>query len=202
MGITVRSDKLLLVEGTHEQKFFKCLLGAMGIVDVQVEQVGGQHSFASGLKAVLSDPRFQAGKVTAIGFVRDADSGVADKFESIKSTLTAVGLPVPVTLAEPTPGRPHVSVFIAPDNDRTGSIEDLCLDIAQPLEVMGCATHFMECVAVIQGNAHPHHAKAKVQALLATLEEGDIHMGIAAEKGFWDWNSPALDTLKAYLRLL
>jgi hypothetical protein len=39
--IKIAQEKLLIVEGTHEIKFFRRLITIMGLNNIQIEQIGG-----------------------------------------------------------------------------------------------------------------------------------------------------------------
>jgi hypothetical protein len=45
-------------------------------------------------------------------------------------------------------------------------------------------------------------AKAQAHAFLATLDKPDLRLGEAAVAGYWDFDHPAFDALKAFVAAL
>lgn len=193
---TIQSSKLLLVEGSHEEKFFRRILSDMNVTDVQVVSVEGEHNFAPNLRNLPSHEKFD--EVTSIGIVRDADKSFKAKMASIQDALKKAGLPVPTSPLTPI-GIPKIIVFIMPNNTDDGTLEKLCMETVSDDPVIHCVDDYFNCLQAIQNRSHPNIYKARVQAYLACKDEGDVHMGIASEKGYWDFASPALDSLKQFL---
>jgi len=200
MTISISRSNLLLVEGSHEVKFFNCLLESMQIDDVQVERLGGKHLFKPNIKNLPGYPGFSG--VTSIGIVRDANGSFEDTFRSVQNALRDGDFPVPDQAIAPTNTSPQVAVFITPDNESEGALEDLLMVSVQGDPVFQCVDSYFDCLRGIQGHRHPHPSKARVQVYLAKEPEGDIHMGIASDKNVWPWDSPAFYDLKAFIRSL
>jgi len=198
--ITISRSKLLLVEGTHEVKFFNRLLETMQIDDVQVERLGGKHLFKPNIKNLPGYPGFSG--VTSIGIVRDANANFEDAFRSVLGALRDANLPVPDEVMVPTATSPQVAVFITPDNGSDGALENLLMTSVQGDPVRECVDSYFDCLRGVQGHTHPHLSKAWVQVYLAKEPEGDMHMGIASEKNVWVWDSPAFDGVKTFIRAL
>jgi hypothetical protein len=200
MAITISRSKLLLVEGTHEVKFFNRLLETMQIDDVQVEPLGGKYLFKPNIKNLPGYPGFSG--VTSIGIVRDANANFEDTFRSVLGALRDANLPAPGEVIIPTATSPQVAIFITPDNGSEGALEDLLMACVQGDPVLACVDGYFDCLRGIQGGAHPHLSKAQVQVYLAKEPEGDVHMGIASERNVWVWDSSAFDGLKTFIRSL
>jgi hypothetical protein len=62
-----------------------------------------------------------------------------------------------------------------------------------------CVNKYFDCLRDIQGEDHPHLSAAKVQVYLAKEEDGDIHMGIAAQRNIWDFENKAFDEIKGFV---
>ncbi len=199
-GIEPSSTKLLLVEGSHEVSFFNALLAHMPLTDVQVASVGGQSLFAPIIKNLPTYETF--GIVESLGIVRDAEGDMQAKFNSIQGALADAGLPVPNEPLSPVHGPPTVTVFLMPDNQGNGALEDLCLSTVTNEPVMRCVIDYVACIGSLRGSPHPHQSKSSVQVYLASKDEGDIHMGIASEKGYWDFDSSSLGSLRSFLEQL
>jgi hypothetical protein len=200
MPITISRSKLLLVEGSHEVKFFNRLLETMQLDDAQVEEVGGKHLFKPN---IVNLPKVDGySDLTSIGIVRDANASFEDTFRSVQNALADANLPVPNEVMVPTATSPQLAVFITPDNGSEGALEDLLMASVQGDPVLECVDSYFDCLLGIQGDTHPHLSKAQVQVYLAKEPEGDIHMGIASEKDVWGWDSSAFDGLKTFIRSL
>ncbi|MCH8875443.1 MAG: hypothetical protein IIA89_01310 [Chloroflexi bacterium] len=196
MPVDIKATKLLIVEGTHEVSFFLALLRHLGRDDIQSIDVGGESFFQPNLENLQTDSNWHL--VTSIGIVRDADHDFQAKLQSVQYALGQAGLPAPDAPLVPAGDHPQVRIFIMPDNGSQGSLEDLCLSTLQPSADLACVDEYIECLAHALG-PHPHLSKARVQAYLASKPEGNIHMGNAAQKGYWEFESGALDDLKPFL---
>jgi hypothetical protein len=93
-------------------------------------------------------------------------------------------------------------VFLLPDNASPGMLEDLCLEAVASDPAAPCLDEYFTCVFQ-RGNRRPVEvAKARVHAWLASQLKPDLRLGEAAEAGYWPWNSPVFDQLRAFLRAL
>jgi hypothetical protein len=82
-------------------------------------------------------------------------------------------------------------------------LEDLCLKTVENDKAMDCVERFASCVAALL-DPPKNMSKAKIQVFkahvfLATQPETVDSMGLAAQKGYWDLESPCLDELKQFL---
>lgn len=189
-----------MVEGTHEEKFFNDLLRQESISDVQVLPIVGKYQFREKIEILTKLDNFS--QVKSIGLVRDADESPIDTFTSLIDALANAGLSTPNTTMAFTDANPKIGIFIAPDNQNQGSLENLCIASLGDDPILACANEFLDCVSRVQRIEHPHKSKALVQAYLAKEPEGDIHMGIASEKNIWNWDNPAFHPIRDYLNML
>lgn len=143
------------------------MLGVMGIPEgvIHIEQfapkiedpnaAGGETWIPNYIEGLSLRPGFEV--VRAVGLVRDADRGARSKFESTRAHLRNGGLPVPrrhAELARVGSGDEAltVGVFIMPDGQRGGSLEDLYLDaIAYESDrtrdrALLCVDSFLSCL--------------------------------------------------------
>lgn len=192
---TITKRNVLAVEGEDERNFFEALLRHMGNLDVQIEPVGGKDRFRDKFPALLRVQGFDTVRYLAV--VRDKDDDHA--FESIVNIVRAARLTPPQSHGQFSDGRPRVGVFIMPGGDAEGTmLEDLCLETVKDHPAMDCVRPFAEC---IQGLPCPprNPSKASCQAFLAAQAEMANTVGVGAQKGYWNLNSPALDELKVFL---
>lgn len=200
MGKTITKTKLLLVEGNHEVQFFEKLLGSMPKTDIQVMEIGGKYQFNFQIQNL---PRYDGYKsLESVGIVRDADESFSNTFSSVQNALERAGLPVPDQPMSLTVAKPRFSIYIIPDNINNGDLECLCMESVCDDPIIECVIQYFECLRDIEGRDHPHLSKAKVQVYLAKESDGDIHMGIAAQRDIWHWDNSAFEEIKNYLMTL
>lgn len=198
--ITIHKPKLLLVEGTHEEKFFQGLLREDNIYDVQVMPIIGKSQFREKIEILTKLDNFS--DVQSIGLVRDADESFTNAFNSLTDALANANLAVPNAPMTFTGSIPRVGIFITPDNLNSGDLENLCVASLADDPFLSCANDYLDCIRKVQNIEHPHRSKALVQVYLAKEPNGDIHMGIASEKNIWNWGSPAFLPARNFLKML
>jgi hypothetical protein len=199
-SITIDKPRLLLVEGSHEEKFFHGLLRRENISDVQVLPLIGKYQFREKIEVLTKVDNFS--DVESVGLIRDADESFANTFSSLTNALANAGLSFPENPMTFTNSSPQVGIFIPPDNQNSGSLEDLCLASVANDPVLNCAQDYMDCLRGVQHAEHPHKSKALVQVYLAKEPDGDVHMGTASEKNIWSWDSPAFIPIRTFLKML
>ncbi len=196
----ITSSKLLLVEGKDEAVFCRALLQSLTINDVQIINIGGSQKFSSNIERLPKRQGFK--EVTMLGILRDAEINPAKStFDSVCSDLKRINLPVPTGLKWFSDTSPQIGVFIMPDNNRSGMLEDLCLEsLSGTDESKHTDTFFMQ--ANVTATAKDF-AKRRVQAWFSIFKTNDdlqCEVGRAAEAGFWNFDHPCFDGLKAFLK--
>jgi hypothetical protein len=200
----ITSKRVLAVEGLDEKNFFDKLLRYLGISDFQIEDVGGKEKFPKRFPVLLKTPGFftahESPFVTHLAIIRDKDED--DAFKSIADIITGAGLAPPIKHSAFSKGNPKVGVFIMPGSKVKGTmLEDLCLKTVEDHPAMKCVNEFASCVSALE--AKPKNmAKAKAQTFLAAQAEIVNSVGLGAQRGYWNFDSPALDELKQFLRYL
>ena len=190
--------RVLIGEGRDEVNFFEALVGHLGVSDVQVEEYGGKNKLSIYLKEFGVRPGHQ--NVLALGITRDADASVAQVFQSVCTLLGNHGLPAPAAPGQVAAGPPRVGVFLLPDNQRDGMLEDLCLDGVQGDGAMPCVDDFFQCVARNAARNPTPMAKARVHAWLSSQPVPDLRLGEAAQKGYWPLSAAAFQPLIQFLQ--
>lgn len=198
--IQIDRPKLLIGEGSEDQRFLKAFLKFLGIGDIQVEQYRGKSNLSIYLKTLKVVPGFSS--LTSLAITRDADDRASSAFQSVCDSLKSHGYSVPREVEQIESGTPSVSIFIFPDGANPGMLEDLCLLSVRDDPVMTCVDRYFQCVQQQASRQPNNRAKAKIHAFLASQIEPDRRLAEAAEKGLWDWNSPAFDRLKQFLQTI
>ena len=191
---------MLIGEGRDEVFFFDALCTDLGLADVQVEEYGGKGNLLNYLREFSVRPGHQS--VVSLGITRDADTGMAQVFQSICTLLGNNRLPVPIAAGQIAAGSPRVGVFVLPDNQRDGMLEDLCLDAVQTDGAIACVNDFFQCVSRNTSRQPSPMAKARVHAWLASQDDPDLRLGEAAQRRWWPWTNPSFQPLIQFLQAL
>jgi len=204
--VPIKSKKILGVEGLDEVNFFDALLKYINIAGVQIYEVGGKGQFKNKLPILKKASGFFNADgspfVTHLAVIRDKNSD--DAFESIVGILKKEGFTSPKKHGEFSNDNPKVGVFIMPGKTVKGTmLEDLCLKTVENHPAMKCVEEFASCVsALLTSPKNVSKAKAhifKAQVFLAAQPEVVDSVGVAAQKKYWDFDSPALNELKQFL---
>lgn len=196
----ITHPKLLLVEGTHEEKLFNRLLRISSNIDIQVLPILGKYRFREQIEIISKMDNFSS--IESLGLVRDADNSFENEFTSLVDALIHANLSAPERPMTLSGGTPKVGIFIAPNNKNPGSIENLLLESVHDDPALKCVNNYMDCLVRIQNMEHPHESKARVQIYLAKESDGELHMGIASDQDIWNWDSPAFSSIKDFLQML
>lgn len=181
--VPLLKNKILLVEGKDECLFFKAFLTRIRLIDeIQIFDSGG----ITNIKDRLADIKKMSGfpRVNAIGIVRDADSDSLKSFLSVKNALRDLQLPFPDTAFEITNTNPKLCVFILPDANTNGELEDLCLMSIKHKNEIRCVNQYFSCLTEKGLNKAKKPSKSKIHVYLASQEEM-VSIGVAAAKGYW-----------------
>jgi hypothetical protein len=146
---------------------------------------------------IHKSPHFS--NIISLGVVRDADTDSDSAFQSIRSALESVNLPVPKKQLEPIGNKPKVSVMILPGEGKPGMLEDLCLMSVSLDPSMACVHEYCQCIQQ-KGLSMPKNlSKSKVQVFLASREETGKRLGEAALAGYWPLDNESFDNVKKFL---
>jgi hypothetical protein len=126
-NITIQSRSILAVEGMDEYHLFSALFKYLSIESIQILVVDGKNKFKAEFLAFSNAEGFD--KVENVGFVLDADDNHPQSaFNSICDILQLRRLPQPVWPNRITSNTvPQTGIFIMPNNNGSGMLEDLCL---------------------------------------------------------------------------
>lgn len=203
MDKKIEQESVLAVKGKDEANFFKALLEFLNISNVQIIDVGGKDSFKNKLSGYIQTDGALV-KIKRIGFVRDAEKLEAElAFHSICTILQQYALPCPKELCKPIEqdGK-RVSIFIMPNNNSCGMLEDLCIDSIKDAEIFTCIEHFIKCYIDKIEQDKFNTAKATILAYLSTRTPIVNSMGVAALQNVWDFTNPCFDETKRFLKEL
>ncbi|MDH4120190.1 MAG: hypothetical protein OEV94_00575 [Deltaproteobacteria bacterium] len=206
-------DRLLLVEGKDEVNFFEKMLEYLDIKNTQIMDAGGSKKFKEKYKIIVKDPNFK--NVTHFGFVRDAEENSAkDAFNSIIDVFHSLEVFNNSLIRTPkTPGeiskffhpisnqyKYKLGVFIMPDNQSPGMLEDLCLKSIEGNPLYACVEQYISCVKETDPQGQLEEQKARVQAYLAGKKPIVNSLGLGAQSGCWDFSHPAFQSIQTFLK--
>jgi hypothetical protein len=201
--------KILLVEGSDDEHVLKHICGERGVG--QLDEVKPQGDI---LRLLENLPvRLKESDVEVLGVVIDADTDLAARWQSLHDRLSKAGYqnvpahPAPTgTILAPPPDSllPRVGVWIMPDNQTRGILEDFLRFLVPPGS--GLFTHVQSSVAAIPAAekrfgqlAEP---KAIIHTWLAWQAEPGKPFGVAITAKFLDANVAQVDVLVAWLKAL
>ncbi len=196
------SDRLLLVEGTDEVNLTTAMLCRWNIGGVQVVRVGGKYQFRTRLDALLSQARSKGLQLSAIGVMRDAYEAPKSALQSVMGALRSVDLPAPNSQGAFVPGPPSVGIFILPDGESRGSVENLCWASVKDTAAAQCSTSYLNCLQESTALESTNCAKTLVHAYLAAQEDPYTRAGEGALKGYWPFDHPVFGPLQEFVRHL
>ncbi|MGI6395571.1 MAG: DUF3226 domain-containing protein [bacterium] len=203
----LKSRTLVLVEGKDEVNFLSKLLENLGF-KAQVEDICGKDLFPTenGFAAIKQLEGFE--NVKSLAVIRDADYGenaVKRAFQSVKTVLERNGVASPSAPGEfiENDGL-KIGIYIMPDCENEGMLEDLCLKSVENDSVFKCANQFLDCVnASVHKNEKPKNlSKAKAQTFLAGKKEVANATGVGAQKGYWNFEHECMNKIKQFLENL
>ena len=178
--------------------WFRALARHMGVEGVQVQNYGSVSELRSFLPMFVRTPGFD--HVSAVGIVRDAEKNPAsDAFASVRGALENAGLPAPSAPDTIADGPPRVSVLVFPDGTNRGMLESLLGETVTGTPVADCINEFLQCAERDCESEINRPEKAFVHAFLATRPDPHVSVGVAAQKGYWDLDHPALERVRSFL---
>jgi hypothetical protein len=199
--IEITEPNLLLVEGDDDELFFRALMKAHGLQDIQIINAKGTSKFETKLKVLSSSPQFRT-RVVSLGVVRDADRNLDIAFKCVTDALESANLPVPESALVSKGENPQVTVMILPGDGEPGMLEDLCLKSVESDPAMFCVEQYCRCLQQKCLSLPKNTSKAKVQVFLASRKEVGKRLGVAARDGCWPFHDVAFDEVKRFLGIV
>jgi len=193
---TIKENRLILVEGSHEVKFFEAFLKHMRISGVQVKDCGGKNKMIKRMHVITKLPGFEL--IERLVVVRDADSNPKTAFQSVTDCLKKNGLTAPKTVGIFEGSSPKVMVVILPSSTEKGALERLCLRSIESEPVLNCVDSYFECLRTKGVDITGLNEKHRIQIYLASKPEDFLNTGTAAQK-YWNFDHPAFESVRAFL---
>ena len=193
------SDRVLLVEGQDDEHVVAHLCAQSGLAcNFDIVQKGGFPELSKSIPVELA----VSGRL-ALGVVVDANDNPEARWQAVRDRCKERGIALP---SDPDPqgvvveGLPRVGVWLMPDNQNPGQLEDLVATMIPAEDVVWRLAQ--EFVDRIPEPERPSPAiKAQVHAWLAARAAARP-MGSAIGTGHLDASSPSATSLIRWLQLL
>jgi hypothetical protein len=196
---TADHPRVLLVEGDDEFYLLLELLEQLEL-NVDVRVYDGVSELAPTLMALGTGTARGFDSVITLGVWRDADDVAADALRSVRHALQAAGFVVPDRNGQFADGTPRVGLFILPDGQNPGALENVCLASVHEPGILTCVDDYVTCVQTAGTELHPNLGKTRVHAFLASREEPGLKIGEAARAKHWDFSHTAWQPLIQFLK--
>ncbi len=190
----------LLVEGNDQRNFFEALVKDMYRDDIQVQNFGGVNDLRTFLS--LWSRLLDSSKIRSVGIVRDAEISAQAAFQSVQGALKNAGLDVPDRPRQLTNSSPNISVLILPDDNNSGMLETLLCRTFTDTQMNSCINEFFECIQTATTSKLHRPDKARAHAYIVTQRDPHISVGVAALRGYWTLDHPALSSVRQFLQTL
>lgn len=193
--------KFVFCEGRDDLAVITGVADSIGLADLRVEHIDGKDKLRNFLKDVQTRPEFSRNMVAAFGIVRDADKNGAAAFQSVRDALLASGFKAPDKNGGFAVNGIKIGVLIVGPNGGQGMIKDLCLNSVSNEPEFPCVDDYFRCIAQ-RCARKDFSSKARIRVWMASHVDYGLHVGLAAEKGYWPWDSPVFHAMKEFLRQL
>ena len=207
-----RSRSRLHVEGTDDSHVIRHLLIRRGIDYDQtpwpaefprIEEIGGKTDLLEGVETAV-----RVSNNRSVGFVLDANSSLRDCWTAVSSRLRRVGVEAPDAIpregfdGEAEAYRARVGVWLMPDNQRDGTLENFLRSLVQDDDPLfpyaeESAKHAKELGADFSANDAD---KALLHTWLAWQEEPGLPYGTAMRARYFRDDSPAAQAFVTWFR--
>jgi hypothetical protein len=138
-------------------------------------------------------------RLSACGFLLDADDNPKGRIDLMRDAATAIGFPAPGDDGFGQTGGRMFGVFISPGNGAAGRIEDIVLRELMTTELWPCVTAFTKCT---DSAGSPMDSKAIVQSYISIRSPGICGVGRAFEAGVLQVAHSAYDQIRNFVQRL
>ncbi|MDQ2731194.1 MAG: hypothetical protein M3Y56_06010 [Armatimonadota bacterium] len=199
------AKKILLVEGPDDKHVMMHLCGNRELILDKIDDLGGVDELLEDFPV-----RLKESEIESLGVIIDADSDLTGRWRGLQDRLTNAGyLTVPddptptgtIVLPPPRTLLPRAGVWIMPNNQATGMLEDF-LRFLVPQESL-LFKHVQSSVTMIPEGERRFseltEPKAIIHTWLAWQEEPGRPYGTAIKAKYLDLNVPEVDVLVTWL---
>lgn len=209
---------LVLCEGKEDRLVFEKVASIAGLKGMAFEDYGGKDNLRNELTRIKDRPEFTRKQFRIIAVTRDADDSHDRAWQSLCGSIRAgfgielsqpgsmVQLPDPDYVSDP---KVSVTAWVLPGDGSPGMIESLCLQSVSDRPAYRCLSDYAQCLeallpeeagALESSGLHP---KARFHAWVVSqtdFKDKDYNISTAVEEDRLEWNHPAFDGLRTFLR--
>lgn len=188
MRIKERFNKKLLVEGNDDQHVILALCKQFN-VDQTFDIID-----CEGIEKLLDQipVRFKQSNVDTMGIIIDADSDIVIRWSNLKVLLNAQGFVLPDDLPKSglilfETGRISIGIWIMPNNDLNGMLEDFIAFLVPPNDnLLPIIKESLNLIEDKQLNKYKpiHKSKAIIHSWLSVQEDPGTPMGLSITKRY------------------
>lgn len=190
-----KNPSRLIVEGPDDQHTIVHLTRARG---VDWDSDGSSAPYiqsAGGIDSALQQISASLKVVRRLGIVLDADDSASSRWEDVRRALGVTSAPEELPregylgIAE---NGCRVGVWLIPDNRRSGSLEDVVIDLIPSADPVWAYAQEVSAEARLRGArfAARHLPKASVRTWLAWQEQPGVPPGEAIKRTYLDAHAP------------
>src|SRR5436190_12037086 len=200
------TSRILLVEVKDDCHVVMSLCNAYNVPEVfGLFECGGFDQLLKRLNALVSEPNTPE----VIGALLDADTNLSARWKSITAKLSHYDYVFPAqpnvngTIIEGDGGLPKLGIWLMPNNQIAGMLEDFCLEMIDAGARAGAET----AIAKAEGDGLTtfipnHRSKAIVHTFLAWQDEPGNPMGLAITRQALRPQTNTARTFTEWLELL
>lgn len=191
----------LLVEGPTDQEIVGAIAHRLGIKNAKCESFNGNDKLLRDLTAHIKES-----DAASIGIIMDANKSLERRWEAIYYKLSRSDLEIEipkrpvrdgVTLRY---GSQCIGVWVMPDNERTGELEDFVKEMIPESNVWDLARDYVERVKN-EDIQLKKLSKSEVYAWLAVVDPG-VSMGTAFLAGEFKFDTTSYRRFENWIRTL
>lgn len=201
-----KGPRVLLAEGKNDCHLISSLCNYHNVPQsFGLHECGSDALVIKKLAALIASSE----PMEVIGVVLDADNpGIQGKWQALRNKLEPEGYTVP---DQPNANgtilhcqdKPVIGIWLMPDNNLDGMLEDFCKQLAQP----GALEFAETCVTQARAGGfssftNTHYAKAAIHTYLAWQDEPGMPMGMALTARALDPEQPIALRFNDFLRSL
>lgn len=199
--LIINKQKLLLAEGKDDVAIFSMLLEQCGITDIQIESYDGKDKLSRFLTVLAKMPGYS--DLDKLAITCDADT---DNVEVATTNIKKATKQLGTVLDSATPihiqDGPELKIYILPDNNSLGEMEDLAKLAVAGSERSNCVDAFFNC---LEENANlafepGQQGKPWLYAWLSAHDNPTRGLGWSAGHGRIDTTHSAFDELRAFIQ--
>jgi hypothetical protein len=214
--IVIKKERILIVEGPGDKKFFESLFRQENIGNIQVIPMGGKdslnNSFFQELKTTLiTGVSRNIEKIIAVGIVRDADTDYEGAFKSIGTFIKKLNeekdidliFTKPTKCSVFTKEKTPVGIFIMPDCKNTGMLETLCCRSIEK-DIKECIDGYINCVETKTGELLSNKDKRTFLCYqsIKTINYKQTGIGESIEDKVFDLQHECFNEIKKFVKEL